>query len=315
MFQNIDRRGFMVMLGGAAALSMTSTASAATTVRVGSTSQPGPAGCFVAADTGIFDANGIKFEHVLIGIDPNVPPALLAGSIDIGVCSVSTVLQAAENGLDIAIIAGAAASNKAQADYGIVARKGSGIKMPKDLVGKTVGVPGLGAVFDIMLRAWLVQKGIDVKSVKIVEAIFPTQLDQMKAGTLDAVVTSIPFLPNIIASGVGEMLVPLPAELPDRLPLNLYVVRRDWADAHRELVAAFRKSVAAGVAKGEADPAQLRASIGHYMKLPPEVLAKFGLPTLTPIVSDEGINWWISEMKQQGRISKITAKDVMYPAA
>ncbi|MBF2714140.1 ABC transporter substrate-binding protein [Agrobacterium vitis] len=299
--------------GGAMALGFGSPASAATTIRLGSTPQPGPAGCFVAADTGIFAANGISYEHLLIGLDPNVPPALLAGSIDIGVCTVSTILQAAENGLDIVIVGGAAVSNKNKPDYGIVVRKGGGVSRVEDLAGKTIGVPGLGAVFDVILRAWLSQKGIDVKKVKIVEATFPTQLDQIKAGTLDAAISSIPFMTNIINSGVGEILALLPAELPDNLPLNLYVTKREWAQNNSELLAAFRKSMKEGVSKGQADPTQLRASIGKYLKLTPEVLANFGLPTLSPEISEVGFNWWMAEMKRQGRISKIAVADVIWP--
>lgn len=314
MVHVVHRREFIAGLGaGLATLGYPYAALAGTPLHLGSSGQPGPSGCFVAADTGIFAANGIDFEFVLIGLDPNTPAALVSGSIDVGVATVSTVLQAAENGLDIVVIGGAAVSNKDKVDYGIIVRKDRGIVKPQDLVGKTIGVPGIGAVFDIMLRAWLEQKGIDEKAVKIVEATLPTQLDLLKAGTVDAVVCSIPFSTHILSSGVGDMLVPLPAELPNYLPLNLYVVRREWAQKNVELLAAFRKSVKAGVSKAEADEAQLRASIGKYLKLPPAVLANLGLPTLRFEVSESGINWWIEEMKRQGRISNIKAADVIYP--
>jgi NitT/TauT family transport system substrate-binding protein len=313
MKYGINRRKFAGLLGGSAiTLAWAPRAFADYSIRVCSTSQPGPSGCFVANDTGIFERNGIRFEHVLIGVDPNVPAAVMSGSVEIGVCTVSTVLMAADNGLDIVVIGGAAASNKDKLDYAIVARKGGGIATPADLVGKTIAVPGIGAVFDILLRAWLEQKGLPVQKMKIVEAAFPTHLDQLKSGMFDAVVTSVPFIDNILKSGVGEVLVPLPMELPDRLPLNLYMTTRAWAGSNAAAIAAFRKSLAEGVARAQADEVQLRASIGKYLKLPPAVLANFSLPTLVPDPAPELLGWWEKEMKRQDRISKVTIADILY---
>jgi hypothetical protein len=67
------------------------------------------------------------------------------------------------------------------------------------------------------------------------------------------------------------------------------------------------------VARAQADEGQLRASIGKYLKLPPQVLANFGLPTLVPELDPNKLGWWENEMKRQGRISKITVADILYP--
>ena len=49
-----------------------------------------------------------------------------------------------------------------------VARTGVAIKEPKDFVGKKVGAPGIGAFLHVLFRKWLIEKGVDPKSVNFV---------------------------------------------------------------------------------------------------------------------------------------------------
>ena len=53
-------------------------------------------------------------------------------------------------------------------------RNGLTIKEPKDFVGKKVGAPGLNAFLHVLFVKWLVEKGVDPKSVNFVEVTFPT---------------------------------------------------------------------------------------------------------------------------------------------
>ena len=72
-----------VILGIAAALAFAGAASAET-VRVAYTATGGFVGAFVAADKGFFQKRGLEVEFQLIGLNSNIPPAMVAGSTDIG---------------------------------------------------------------------------------------------------------------------------------------------------------------------------------------------------------------------------------------
>ena len=63
-----------------------------------------------------------------------------------------------------------------------VARNGVTIKDAKDFVGKKVGAPGIGAFLHVLFRKWLIDKGVDPKSVNFVEVTFPTMSDALKSG-------------------------------------------------------------------------------------------------------------------------------------
>ena len=107
-----------------------------------------------------------------------IPPALVSGSVQIAGPTMPTVLQANDAGLDIVVFAGGAVYPLV-GDI-LVARQGSGIQKPTDLKGKTVGVPGLGALLHFMLRRQLKANGVDPSSVKYVELGFPQAADALK---------------------------------------------------------------------------------------------------------------------------------------
>ena len=119
-------------------------------------------------------------------------------------------LQAVDGGLDLVAIAGASimdpVSNEAIA---VMTRPGVTIKEPKDFIGKKVGAPGIGAFLHVLFRKWLIEKGVDPKSVNFVEVTFPTMSDTLKSGAVDAVLTAEPFITRIKNAGTGEVGVAL----------------------------------------------------------------------------------------------------------
>ncbi len=147
-------------------------ASAQQKITIGGTPNSGPATAMVAVEEGIFQKHGLDATYTLIAINPSIPPALLAGSLQIGIPTPTTFLQAVDGGLDLVVIAGVA-DNAKSTPLQIIVRKDGGIKEPKDLAGKKFGAPGLNAVLHVMTRHWLAQQGIDPKSVNFVEAVFP----------------------------------------------------------------------------------------------------------------------------------------------
>ena len=129
----------------------------------------------VAIDEGIFKKHGLEVEMTPIGINSNIPAAILSNSIQIGGPTSTVFLQAADGGLDLVAIAGASVmSPVSNGNITAFVRNGITIKEPKDFVGKKVGAPGLNAFLHVLFVKWLVEKGVDPKSVNFVEVTFPT---------------------------------------------------------------------------------------------------------------------------------------------
>ena len=159
-----------------------------------------------AIDEGIFKKHGLDVEMVLIGINSNIPAAILSNSIQIGGPTSTVFLQAADGGLDLVAIAGASVmSPVTNGNIAAFVRNGITIKEPKDFVGKKVGAPGLGAFLHVLFVKWLVEKGVDPKSVNFVEVTFPTMADIIKSGGVDAVLTAEPFVTRMINAGIGSV--------------------------------------------------------------------------------------------------------------
>ena len=200
---------------------------------IGGTPNPEPATAMVAEHEGIFRKNGLDASFTLVAINPSIPPALLSDSIQIGIPTPTTFLQAIDGGLDFIIIAGVSDTSRSSSAIHVVVRKDSGIKEPKDLAGKKLAVPGLNAVLHVMTRHWLAQKGIDPKSVTFVEGVFPAHGDLIRSGTVDAVVTVDPFFSAIVNRGDGSSLANLSNEFPEGKPTQMFVTTRDWAGEKR----------------------------------------------------------------------------------
>jgi NitT/TauT family transport system substrate-binding protein len=97
---------------------------------------------------------------------------------------------------------------------GVMARQGVSITKPSDFIGKKIGVPGIGAVLDIMLKRYLLVNNVNPKDVTFVESGLPSHGDVLRSAAVDAVVTVDPILSRLKASGVGSLVVDLFAEMP-----------------------------------------------------------------------------------------------------
>ena len=258
------------------------------------------ASAMVARDEGIFTKHGIDADVTLIGINTNIPPAIVSNSIQIGGPTETVFLQAVDGGLDLVAVAGASVMDPVANDLLVaVSRTGVSIKEPKDFVGKKVGAPGIGAFLHVLFRKWLIEKGVDPKSVNFVEITFPTQNDALKSGAVDAVVTAEPFTSRIVGAGNGVVAAHFATELARTEPIISYASTRAFAEQNPEIIKAFRASIAEGAAIVNAEPDKASAAIAKFTKLPIELVRAHRASISKPGLKASDFAWWIEVMKQQ----------------
>src|SRR5579863_628665 len=152
---------------------LSGTASAQTKITIGYTAGNGMAGAFIAKDADYFSKHGLDVELTYITVIPNIPPALIAGSLQIGGIAAPEMVRAIDGRMDLVVVAGGVVNlGKAKtgpSDAGVIARNGRNIENPQDIAGKKVGVPGIGSAMDISFRKWLSDNGVNLKSVTFVE--------------------------------------------------------------------------------------------------------------------------------------------------
>ena len=259
------------------------------------------ASVFVAAEEGYFSKRHLDVELKFIPLNSTIPAALQSDSLQIGGPTPSVFLQAVDGGLDLVLVSGGGITSKTVTGFGLVARAGSGIRTAQDCVGKKIGVPGLGAFLHVTFRAWLKDQRVDYRKVNFVEAAFPQHGDLLRGGSLDAVVTADPFMSRITESGAGYVASYYATFLPEGNHTIVHAAKRDWVAKNPAAARAFREGVqeAAAFMEQPKNDAKMRASIGKYIKLPPEVLAKAQISPPGPVVSDKQLAYWVGLMKDQ----------------
>nr|WP_316642308.1 ABC transporter substrate-binding protein [uncultured Roseateles sp.] len=279
-------------------------ACADTQLHVGIAPMPEFVPVFIAMEKGFFKKRGLEVTPQIISNPANGTVALQADSLQVVADSVTTLLQASDSGLDLVVASGGAIASKTDTVFGVVAKTGSGIARPADLVGKKMGMPGLGSFFHVLTREWLTVHGVDHRKVKFVEVAFPQLADVMKAGTVDAIMTAEPFLTRATKTGIGNKTFLIAADLPDGLPPFVYIMRRDWALQHPGVAAAFQAAMAEAVAFADADHEAARAIYGRHVKLPPEALATIRISKMNATVTPAQLDLWQDMMRRQNMLRK-----------
>lgn len=281
------------------AILMASATVAQTKVTLGYTGVADFTAAFVAKEEGYFKKHGLDVNLQLITLNSTIPAALQSDSIQIGGATPTVLLQAVDSGLDLVAVANATINDNKSKNPALMARAGSNIKSAQDLVGKKVGVPGIGAVLHVLIRRWITEKGVDYKKITFVETPFPQMNDLLKGGTVDAVVTADPFMSRIEQAAVGTVVSYIGQDFPSGFSNILYASSRDWADKNPAAVKVFRESLVEAIAFAESEPQKTRAHIGKYIKLPPAVLETLPIPRMMADLAPSRLRFWGESMRQQ----------------
>lgn len=293
-----------------ASLGLPHTALSAAPIVFGYTGVTDFASVFVAASEGFFRRRKLEVELRLIPLNPTIPAALQSGSLHIGGPTASVFLQAVNGGLDLVVVSGGAVTAKEITHAGLVARAGSGIHTAADCAGKKIGVPGLDAFLHITFRAWLTQHGVDHRRVQFVEAAFPLHADLLRGGSIDAVLTGEPMMGRIVDHNVGYVASYYLTFMPDNRPTVLLAAHRQWVQQNPEAMRAFRESVHEGAhfARQPQNDTRVRAALGQFLKIPPELLARMPIVRPNASIDREQLAYWVDMMQEQKMLK--TAPDI-----
>ena len=174
----------------------------------------------------------VKITKFDSGKDINI--AIASGSIDIGQEGTSPAALAIANKLDVEVfwigdIIGTAET--------LVAKKSSGIKNVKDLIGKKVATPFASTAHYSLLNA-LKLAGVNENSVTILDLQPDDIYATWQRGDIDAAYVWYPVLGNLLKDGIA---ITDSAKLAEQgvVTGDTNVVRRPFAEANPEIVTKF----------------------------------------------------------------------------
>lgn len=293
----------IVFAAGALALvPLTPPAAAQTKVNIGYATASDFLPAFIAKEEGCFDKHKIDATLTRIPIANNIPAAITAGSLQIGMSTATILLQAREGGLDLVGVAGATRMLKNNPSISLVVRKGVDVKTAADVKGKKIGVPGFNSVADVMFKKWLKNNGVKLEEVTFIETPFPQMPDLLKGGTIDGVVAVEPIRSRIVGAGIGYRI---PEEFyvavnPDTV-LAFWSANGAWAKANPEVIKNFRACLAEGLASLKANPEKAKEIEKKYLGFNTPVY-----PTMALDLKGEDFVFFAGLAKEMG----LTRKDV-----
>lgn len=150
---------------------------------------------FAAIQQGYFAEQGLAIDTTPSAGGATGIPGLVAGSFDIVYGNVVSTLLAAQQGIDIRVVAAGTKIQTPETDLSaMVVRSDSGIRKGKDLEGKTVGVNTRNNVIWLYARAWIKATGGDPDKVTYREVPHPQMEDALRQKQVDAGYMVIPYV-------------------------------------------------------------------------------------------------------------------------
>jgi NitT/TauT family transport system substrate-binding protein len=261
---------------------------------------------FVAKDEGFFAKHDLEVDLVPVTQNSNAPGAIESGAVQIGMIQIANLLQAADGGLDFVALAGGSGNEKGLTKFSVVVRSGLDVKVAKDLIGKKVGVPGIGASIDIYFRNWLLDNDVQPSQLSIAETTFPAMADNLKSGNFDAVTSLEPFITRIRSQGIGYEIVNLVDRLPrPKINALIFAAKRDWAAKNDDAITSLRSAVKEADEFIRANPANSREAINKYTQVPLPILNSLPLPAVNPELRKADLDLWAEMM---GRLHMLQGK-------
>ncbi|MGL4315869.1 MAG: taurine ABC transporter substrate-binding protein [Pseudomonas sp.] len=175
--------------------------------------------------------------------------AVASGDVQIGYVGSSPLAAAATRQLPVQTFLIATQIGAAEA---LVAREGSGIKGPQDLIGKKIAVPFVSTGHYSLLAA-LKHWNIDPAKVQILNLAPPAIIAAWQRGDIDATYVWDPALG--VAKANGKVLITSGELSKLGAPtFDAWIVRKDFAQKHPEVVRAFAKVTLDAYAGYRQDP-------------------------------------------------------------
>ena len=188
--------------------------------------------------------------------------AVASGDVQIGYVGSSPLAAAATRQLPVQTFLIATQIGAAEA---LVARNGSGIEKPTDLIGKKVAVPFVSTGHYSLLAA-LKHWNIDPSKVQILNLAPPAIIAAWQRGDIDATYVWDPALG--VAKASGKVLI-TSGELSElgAPTFDAWIVRKDFAEKHPDAVRAFAKVTLDAYADYRKDPQAWLANPDNIAKV------------------------------------------------
>ncbi len=192
---------------------------------------------WIAQQRGMFAGSGIDAEVVTMGGSSATMKGLVSGDIKIGMAGGDAAIKANLAGADLVVFGSVVTKH-----YHRLVVKGN-IKKPKQLKGKTIGLPFLGGPQDflvyVLLNKWGLKYGKDVKVQNMGKEY--ARLVAIKEGKVDGITSAAT---KSKLDKLGLNILANPRTWDERAPYMMMVAQRSFLKENEPLVLDYMRAIA-----------------------------------------------------------------------
>lgn len=233
-------------------------------------------------------------------------PLLVQGTLQLAVTPVVSVALAHQQGFNVRLIPPSLdAKRTSPGQTAQIVLASSDIKSPADLKGKRVAVNVINSVNWLYDRAFVRKVGgIDPALVQYTEVPFPSMIDPLLRGAVDAINVPQPFHHIALATGKVRVLGYPFVEVQPGMHIAPYAGATPWLEANPNTVKAFVNAMRKAVEYMRSNPQEARKLISGFTGAKPELVEAVPIDDWSTSLSTDDVARTLQIMRQEGVLKK-----------
>jgi NitT/TauT family transport system substrate-binding protein len=269
---------------------------------------------YLGMEKGFFRDEKLDLEARPIQGGAAAVPSVVANEFQIAFGNSISLLQAQQRNLKLRIVTEGVQAGKSDEDStnGMMVPKGSDVREPTDLEGKTIAVNTLDNLGEVTVKASLEKQGADVSNLKFVEVPFPEMNDALGRNSVAAAWHVEPFISQLLAEGGRKLFDPF-VETHPRLTPAQYFGATKFLDANPEVAERFRRAMNKSLDYARTHEAEVRKLIPEFSEIPAPVAQKIPLPYWTSDLNEDSVRELATLAEKYGVLEGEVDVDAILP--
>jgi NitT/TauT family transport system substrate-binding protein len=256
---------------------------------------------YLGRKKGFFKAEQLTIEPRQAEGGAAIVPAVMSGDNQIGFSNTTSLVIAASKKLPVQIVSqGVLAGTSADDAWdAVIVKKGSDIRTPKDLEGKSIAVNTLNNVGPLTINNVLEKQGVDYKKVKYVEVPFPDMNAAVESDRVDAAFVVEPFVSQGKAAGSKPILHSYEETAPN-YTVATYFANKQYIAENKGVVERFTRAMNKSLDYAQQHPDEVRQVVTEYTQIPEQAAKSMQLPQWRPDLNEKTIQQTIDLAQKYG---------------
>lgn len=281
------------------------TAPEVSSLKVGVIPIAGVTPIFAAQQLGYFEEEGLEVTLETSSGGAASLPLVAQGGLQISNAPPTSVIVANQQGFSFAMLPPSLDGEaESPGQTAVLANKTSGVTELADLEGKKVAVNTINSVNWLYNRALLEQAGVNLDTVTYVEVPFPSMIDALTNGSVDAIDVPQPFFHIAEQTGKVATLGYTFSDVQTSVPITAYAATQEFVEENPRTIAAFQRAMTRAVGYMRENEAEAKELIAGYTGASPELVNEIALNKWSTELSVEGIQETADLMLEAGMIEE-----------